>query len=384
MSTLVFWFAVVVVAWALSPRVFLCADRLVARKHIAQIRLRSSKDNSVHIPSPTSHKNPSVCTYPSHIDFAQALDALARTTRSHVPARDALIETLASLKLTSELAELHSQLQTGDDITHALRVCTANGQERRFVQLLQHSLMHGAFIPQALEQSAAILREDEQHHQNMQTAAAQARSTVRLLSLLPFIVLGLMFLASDTARDAATTPPTLLLIGVGVALNRAGWSWVQCMVERSSQSSPTPASQLSDAVNVALRAGVPVTEAVENWAKKHDAILCEHLLQGVSFAEALQDFASRYGADAFVLAQVLSDAHRDGLPVIDTVHRLSSEMRSHRRHESEMRLRQLPNKLALPVVFCVLPSFILLTIFPLVLANLHHFTFSSPSINASS
>ena len=384
MNALVFWVTVVVLVWALSPRLFICADRFIARKHIAQLQPRSYEDNSFHVSSPIPHKKPSIPSHPSHIDFAHALDAIARATRSHVPARDALIETLESLKLTPALAELRSQMQQGEDITNALRGCAATGRERHFFQLLQHSLMHGAFIPQALEQSAAILREDAQHRQNMQTAAAQARSTVRLLSLLPFIVLGLMFLASDTARDAATTAPTLLLIGVGVALNRAGWSWVQRMVERSSQSSPTPASQLSDAVNVALRAGVPVTEAVENWAKEHDAILCEHLLQGVSFAEALQDFASRYGADAFVLAQVLSDAHRDGLPVIDTVHRLSSEMRSHRRHESEIRLRQLPNKLALPMVFCVLPSFILLTIFPLVLANLHHFTFSSPSINASS
>lgn len=384
MNALVFWVTVVILVWTLSPRVFSCADRLVARKHIAQLQLRGSRDASVHVSSPTSHKKPRVRSYPSQIDYAHALDALARATRSHVPARDALIETVESLKLTPAHAELHSQLQRGEGIANALRGCTANGPERRFFLFLQHSLVHGAFIPQALEHSAAILREDVQHLQNMQTAATQARSTVRLLSLLPFIVLGLMFLASDAARKAATTAPTLLLIGVGVALNRAGWSWVQRMVERSSQSSPTPASQLSDAVNVALRAGVPVTEAVENWAKEHDAILCEQLLQGVSFADVLQDFASRYGADAFVLAQVLSDAQRDGLPVIDTVHRLSSEMRSHRRHESEIRLRQLPNKLTLPVVFCVLPSFVLLTIFPLVLANLHHFNFSPPSINASS
>ena len=383
MNTLVFWVAIVVVVWALSPRLFLCTDRFVARKNIAQMHQQISPNNSVDVSSATSLKKPSARSCPSPLDFAHALDALARATRSHVSTRDALSDILESLQSTPALAVLHSQLRQGTDIANALRECTTSGRERHFFQLLHHSLVHGAFIPQALEQSAAILREDAQHQQNMQTAAAQTRSTVRLLSLLPFIALGLMFLASHSTREALTTTPTLFVIGFGVALNRSGWSWVQGMVSRSSQSAPTLASQLTDAVSVSLRAGVSLPQAIENWAREYDDILCDQLVQGEAFADALQNFASRHGADAFVLSRVLTDAHRDGLPAIDTIHRLSSEMRSHRRHESEMRLRQLPNKLALPVVLCVLPSFILLTVIPLVLANLHHFTFSPPSINTS-
>lgn len=383
-NTLLFWAVFVVVIWVLSPRMFIWTDRRVACRYIAPLHLTTSQSTSLQHSSPTPRKKPSTRSQNSFFDFAQAFDALARATRSHIAARDALSEVLQSLVSTPPLIELRSQLQQGEDILTALRDCKTIDKENRFLQLLQHSLVHGTFIPQALEQSAAILREDAQHQQNMQTAVAQARSTVRLLSLLPFIVLGLMFFASHTTRKAIITAPTLFVIGVGFALNRTGWSWVQHMVKRSSLSAPTLASQLSDAVNVALRAGVPLPQAIENWAREHDVILSEQLSHGVSFAEALQNFASRQGADAFVLARVLTDAHRDGLPIVDTIHRLSSETRSHRRHESEKRLRQLPNKLALPVVFCVLPSFILLTIFPLGLANLHHFTFSPPSINASS
>ena len=383
-NALIFWAAFVVVVWVLSPRMFIWADRNVSRRHIAPLHLTTTQSTCIQLSSPTPRRRPLTHSQHSLFEFAQAFDALARATRSHISARDALSEVLQSLATKPPLIELRSQLQQGEDILTALRDCKTIDREHRFLQLLQHSLVHGTFIPQALEQSAAILREEAQHQQNMQTAVAQARSTVRLLSLLPFIVLGIMFLASHTTRKAIITAPTLFAIGVGFALNRTGWSWVQHMVKRSSLYAPTLASQLSDAVNVALRAGVPLSQAIENWAREHDVILSEQLFKGHSLADALQNFSSRQGADAFVLTRVLTDAHRDGLPIVDTIHRLSSETRSHRRHESEIRLRQLPNKLALPVVCCVLPSFILLTIFPLVLANLHHFTFSPPSINASS
>jgi hypothetical protein len=52
------------------------------------------------------------------------------------------------------------------------------------------------------------------------------------------------------------------------------------------------------------------------------------------------------------------------------------EMRTHRRQQ----VRQLPTKLMLPLVLCVLPSFIFLTVIPLILANLSQFTFSPPPI----
>ncbi len=41
-NTLVFWVAVVVVVWALSPRLFLCTDRFVARRNSAQMHQQIS------------------------------------------------------------------------------------------------------------------------------------------------------------------------------------------------------------------------------------------------------------------------------------------------------------------------------------------------------
>lgn len=381
---LLFWCTYIVCVWWVCPRIFLWTDR-----HIAQRNISVDTPQRTHITSPTSlsatpHKKQSKGSTEALTDFARALDALARSTRSHSPTRDALIEVLLSLTTATRFEELRNQLQLGDDITTALSKKSFDHLEARFIQLLQHSLVHGSFIPQALEQSASILREEAQHHQNMRSAAAQARSTVRLLSLLPFIVLVVLLVASPSTRQELTTAPSLVLVVLGVILNRAGWSWVQAMVARAARTTPSLSSQLSDAVSIALRAGIPLRQAIEMWAVNHDSYLAAQLTTGTAFADALNEFAQRHRGDAHVITRVFIDADRDGLPVADTVHRLSTEMRMQRRHASDIRIRQLPTQLALPVVFCVLPSFILLTVLPLVVANLHHFHFSPPTINKTS
>lgn len=379
-----FWCIVVVTLWWMCPRIFLWADRYVARRTISTVVSARVQHSPPKASSVSQQKNRTVHTVPVLADYAQALDALARSTRSQIPPRDALLDALASLASTYGSTELVERLQRGDDVAIALSECPFNNQEQRFVQFLQRSLVHGSFIPQALEQSAAIVREDIQHQQNMRTAAAQARSTVRLLSLLPFIVLVILLMTSPTTRRVLTTTPILVLIAFGVILNRVGWSWVQSMVARASRTSPSVSSQLSDAVSISLRAGIPLRQAIESWAVEHDSRLAAHLSAGSPFADALNDFSQRHLGDAHLIARVFIDADRDGLPVTDTVHRLSTEMRMQRRHASDIRIRQLPTQLALPVVFCVLPSFILLTVLPLVFANLHHFHLSPPSINSTS
>lgn len=381
---LLFWCIVVVTLWWMCPRIFLWADRYIARRTISTVVPAPVRHAAPKAASMSQQKNRTVHIAPVLADYAQALDALARSTRSHMPARDALLNAITSLAATHGSTELGERLQRGDEIAMALSECSFHNQEQRFVQLLQRSLIHGSFIPQALEQSATILREEIQHQQNMRTAAAQARSTVRLLSLLPFIVLVILLIASPTTRRELTTTPTLVLITFGVILNRVGWSWVQSMVARASRTSPSVSSQLSDAVSISLRAGIPLRQAIESWASEHDSKLAAQLSAGSPFADALNEFAQRHLGDTHLIARVFIDADRDGLPVADTVHRLSTEMRMQRRHASEIRIRQLPTQLALPVVFCVLPSFILLTVLPLVFANLHHFHLSPPSINTTS
>jgi hypothetical protein len=125
---------------------------------------------------------------------------------------------------------------------------------------------------------------------------------------------------------------------------------------------------------------VPLRDAVEAWAAESEPTLHQTLVRGEPLSVALQGFVHQHDGGSHHLVQVLLDADRDGLPIIHTVSRLSLEMRTHRRQQADIKVRQLPTKLTLPIVLCVLPSFIFLTVIPLILANLSQFTFSPPPI----
>lgn len=58
--------------------------------------------------------------------------------------------------------------------------------------------------------------------------------------------------------------------------------------------------------------------------------------------------------------------------------RLATDHRIERRRQIDTRIRQLPTRLSIPLVLCVLPSFLLLSVAPLVLASLSQFSVSLP------
>ena len=367
----------------ISPRLFLLTDRFAARSHVQRC-----SDDLITAIAPrrrtplrqTRTKTP----VNSLTEYSHLLDSLARAVRSHSSTRDALIEMLAMMKSTSATSDLYEWLLQGRDIHEGLQRCEPDASEFRLFLLLQHSLVQGVFIASALEQSATLLREDARHHSDVIAASAQARSSARILTLLPFAVLLLLFLTSSSTRREIATLPVLVVLTFGIAFNRMGWLWVQQLVKRSALSRTSIASQLSEKVVVSLRAGVSLRQSIENWALKNDPALFHGLSTGQPLSQALRDFSQGQDSDAQLLTQILIDAERDGLPVIDTIHRLSSEMQSRRRHASEVRMRQLPTKLAMPIVFCILPSFVFLTVIPLVISNLHHFQFSPPPSSITS
>lgn len=72
------------------------------------------------------------------------------------------------------------------------------------------------------------------------------------------------------------------------------------------------------------------------------------------------------GRVAQPLADALALADRHGTPLPPVLDRLAAEAREHRRRQADIAARQLPIRLAFPLVGCTLPSFVLLTIVPLM------------------
>ena len=374
-----------IVVWFLCPRLFLFMDQRVATQHIADLTSQPPRDiphTSVETPRLFGHARKNSRPVAPHVlsEYAQCLDLLARATRSHHPTRDALIAALPQLPASPALIQVVDDLRNGQEIDNSLSPLGCSDHEQRFFEFLRVSLVHHVFIPQALEQAADLFREDARHQQDITTATAQARSSATLLTVLPFVVLVLLLISSPTARQGLFTSPFVLTIGFGIILNQLGRWWIQHMVRHSNMTTPDIFSSLAQRLCVTLRAGVSLRTAVEAWAAESEPSLHTALLGGESLSRALQEFVHRHAGGSHHLVQVLLEADRDGLPIIHTISRLSLEMHTHRRQQADVKVRQLPTKLTLPIVFCVLPSFVFLTVIPLILANLRQFTFSPPPL----
>ena len=372
--------------WFLSPRIFLFMDQRVANQHFAHLASPAAPETfdamSPETPRIMSRtlKRWKQSTPQVLPEYAQCLESLARAIRSHQPTRDALIASLSLLPTSSTLTQVVDDLRNGEALHDSLSPQDCNQHEQQFFQFLRVSLVEHVFIPQALEQAADLIREEARFHQDLTTATTQARSSAFLLTSLPFIVLALLLISSSTARQGISSLLFVLTIGIGITANRLGWWWIQRLVHNSATNTTDLPSSLAQRLCVSLRAGVSLRTAVEAWAKESDASLHQTLLRGEPLTTALQEFAHRHSGGSHHLVQVLLEADRDGLPVIHTISRLSLEMRTHRRHLADIRIRQLPTKLTLPIVLCVLPSFIFLTVIPIVLANLSQFTLSPPPL----
>jgi tight adherence protein C len=94
------------------------------------------------------------------------------------------------------------------------------------------------------------------------------------------------------------------------------------------------------------------------------------VLAGGRRADALLEHLRPLGDPAAALAHVLVDHLHHGVPVGPGLERAAFELRLARRRRAEEAARRLPVRLLAPLLICVLPAFVLLTIAPLVVAAL--------------
>ena len=98
---------------------------------------------------------------------------------------------------------------------------------------------------------------------------------------------------------------------------------------------------------------------------------CSQLLtHGSRFHEVVKQLFTTLGNPAFALCEALLASERDGVAVGPLLERLSAVTRQQRRQELDAAARQLPVRMAIPLVVCVLPSFVLLGVVPLFVGSL--------------
>ena len=92
---------------------------------------------------------------------------------------------------------------------------------------------------------------------------------------------------------------------------------------------------------------------------------------GQRLADALDAEAARDPGTAALLA-LLAASERSGAPVGAALGRLAASTRAQIGRRAMARARTVPVRLLFPLVFLVLPAFLLLTVAPVVLAALSH------------
>jgi len=135
---------------------------------------------------------------------------------------------------------------------------------------------------------------------------------------------------------------------------------------------------LPDAIDLlvaSLRAGRSTPESIDLVARHAPApvrggfVACIRAHDdGARFSESLDELAKHLGPGVWPVVDVLRDHLRLGVPLVDTAERLAVEARTSRRRANEMNARELPVRLAMPLVLCTLPSFVSIVIAPVVLS----------------
>ena len=373
---------VLVLVWFSTPRFFHLFDvsEMQRRLHGADF-IREVATSS--LPSPR-HQQRETSPQP---DFAAFCESLARATRSGAAPHDALLASLRHHQLHHQCWEiLHDDVTAMRSCDSALAIARESAQlhsdDAQCLSLLQSAMVHGNFVPSALDHASSVLRDRAACRAELAVAASQAQLSARLLSALPFLLLGGAILVSSQFRSSLWSPIVLCPLLIGVALNRIGWRWITSLIARAVHDGPDDIGQLTEHLCVSLRTGLSMTLACERWRSVSPvgSSVADLISAGAPLEEALLPLANLYPITGKNLGHIIVEAERDGLPILDTVLRLAADHRNERRRQIDTRIRQLPTRLSIPLVLCVLPSFLLLSVAPLVLASLSQLSISLPSV----
>ena len=132
-------------------------------------------------------------------------------------------------------------------------------------------------------------------------------------------------------------------------------------------------AEVIDLFAVALASGhnlASATAQVAEWAPDKMAEALKRCIgqaqMGVPLADALETLPARLGDQVRPLVSALVAHDRVGAPVGPALSRLAGDVRTDRRRQAETTARRLPVVMVFPLVVCVLPAFVLLTIVPVV------------------
>lgn len=294
-----------------------------------------------------------------HTDPLVFLSQVARSLRAGATPAQAIIGAPAS---SAAVASAQEMLRTGKPLLTAL------GADSPELRTLSACLHHGSLSVPAIEHSMELLRDESRLSSDIRTATALSRRSARILTSVPFALLGCAAVVSASVRSALLSPVVIVMVMIGTVLNRAGLAWMSASARGVTAGHSRAAGPLAVAAAIAahLRAGGTLVSAFERLAAHHGDCAEVHTLLSAG-APLSQALAPLHGSCP-VLADALLACHADGLPVAPAVDAVIADAAAVRSAAVREMVAELPARGTAPLVLLVLPSFLLLAVIPLALA----------------
>lgn len=354
----------VVFSWWFIPRFCRLCDQRCGRFRLYAV---------LHSPVVT-RKTPMTQTQQKH-KSAEIFESLAMSVRSGIHPLVALENLAIQGGLPQSFAHvvMRQPMPPLQQLLTQLRESTVNTHQEILADLLLQSYRHGSLQPAALDVAAHTIRTNESRKARLITATAHARITVRVLSSLPAGVLVISCLFSAQVRHSLQEPLGLMLLFIGVVLNCVGYMWMRGIsrsVDRLSR--PSTLHQLLTSASISVEAGDSLSAAIEQWRHINPIgrACAENLSSGETLPTALLPLADDCGPLGHVVRRLLIESHQAGTPLAGVVSRLRNDVEADSDRTIAESVQQMSTRLTLPIVFCTLPSFLLLALMPVAIASL--------------
>ena len=241
--------------------------------------------------------------------------------------------------------------------TDGIRPPTPDSAEWRVVLAAWHLAEEsGAPLAAVLERLAEALRALDRVAERRGVLLAGPRSTIRLVASLPVVALVFGAMLGFDPLPVVMSPFGAMLIGLGVGLLLLGVRWARALISRLERVDCVAGLEFELAW-IALGGGAPPGVALRRVADCADA----------ARAEWVQ--LERLRRDGPVVA-VFAAAESLGTPVGPLLLSEAEAARARAQSELEGAAERLGVQVLLPLAICVLPSFVLLGVMPVLLAVL--------------
>ena len=222
----------------------------------------------------------------------------------------------------------------------------------RFVRCIGSSAATGANWARELDDLAEEIKERDALDRDATVAGAGATLSARTIAALPFLMLPI-------AVKQAVDPAVAICMALGLALGFAGYRWLTRIVPTAPADDPM--ATLAVELAAAVSAGLSLDGALREAATRRD-----ELARAVRRVDLGGRWVDVLTTEAGEIARAVQDAMATGIPVELSLRRRAQEIRHRNAQAFEERVQRAPIRMVVPLVTCILPSFVLVGIVPLL------------------